>query len=1107
MAGLLLRVLGPVEAERDGEPVDLGGARQRSVVARLLVAGGQIVPAEVLVGQLWRSDLQPRALASLQAHVSHLRRALEPDRPPRAPATVLVSSPPGYALRAHTDAAEFARLVAAGDAEGDPAVAAAHFAEALRQWRGPAYAEFADAAWAEPEVARLTELRSATVEREAAARMDAGDTDAAVASLQAHLSGLPLREEAWRLLALALYRAGRQADALAALRDARRRLADELGVDPGPALRTLESDVLAHAPHLMPSARTPAAPPAAAVRPASPVRHRLVGRDDERELVATAAARARAAGRRQIALVAGDAGEGKTALLDTVTSELADDGWTVVGVRCPETDGAPSGWPWVAALRALADRIGPSDDALLAGWLTDSASVDAGDMASARFRVHGAAVRWLSDVAARTPLLVAVDDLHRADGETASLLLDLVEGLAGSPVLVVLGHRRESSAELTRVLGALARHEPVRVELGGLSPAAVAQLVAEVANTDVAPAEAAVVAERSGGNPFFVRELTRLLDAGAEATAVPDGVRDVVRHRLALLPARVDTVLHAAAAAGREVDLDVLLATVGGDGDADDLLDAVEAAVVSGLLVERGPDRVAFTHALVRDTLYDDLSAMRAARWHGRLAAALERLRPDAVTALAHHHGLAGSAHAAAASRYAVRAAELATSRFAHTEAAQWWQRAVAAHGIAAPDAIDERVRLHVGWIAAVQRMGDVPRARTMRADVLPTAAGLGDPELVADVVLACEAPSGWSARDQETPDEEFVAVVAATADALSGRPERRARLLAVLAQELEASADRRGYEASREALALARDTGEPGATAHALNARYLHTYRDGAEGLAEREAIGRELLELAVAHGYGHYEAAAHFVLLQVACAAPDLDEADRHAAALVSAADRFDAPLLGSIAAFYDAVRLVIVGDDTAAEAAYDEAAGRVGATGWWTELAQALRWLGVTGMKLASGTATDLSGPTGALFGMLPPAARAMTAEMYACTLLADDRGDEARRVLDDLDAAHGGPLPVRPNYLAPLIYGLRAEAGLGLGDRARIDDAYEHLLPFSGTVCGAWTASVCLGPTDTLLARLADARGDSAAAAVHAARAVEVARRVGNVRWAELAQRLR
>ncbi|SBT43443.1 AfsR/SARP family transcriptional regulator [Micromonospora auratinigra] len=242
-------VLGPVTAWDDtGAPRDVKGPRHRAVLARLIVARGRMVPVERLVDDLWTAP-PPGAVSALRTFVAALRRALEPDRRPREPARLLVTEGPGYALRATPDTVDAWRFESAlADAtDAAPRAALDRIDEALGWWRGPAYADFSDEPWAVTERSRLEQLRLTAIERRAEALLALGRPADVVPDLDAHISGHPWREDAWRLLALALYRAGRQRDALAVLRRARDLLREQLGVDPGPRLRQLETDLLRQA--------------------------------------------------------------------------------------------------------------------------------------------------------------------------------------------------------------------------------------------------------------------------------------------------------------------------------------------------------------------------------------------------------------------------------------------------------------------------------------------------------------------------------------------------------------------------------------------------------------------------------------------------------------------------------------------------------------------------------------------------------------------------------------------------------------------------------------------------------------------------------------------
>ncbi|WP_437583276.1 AfsR/SARP family transcriptional regulator [Paramicrobacterium sp. CJ85] len=250
-------VLGPMAAwDAAGDRARLRGPKHRAVLGRLIVARGRMVPVETLIDDLW-AEAPPRARGAVRTFVGDLRRALEPDRPPRAPSSVIVTEGAGYAMRVGEDAVDawrFERDVAAAR-RAEPLDAADLLSRALAEWRGPAYADFAEAQWALAERARLTELRLQAVEAHAEALLSLDRHADAVPVLDAHVTDHPWREDAWRLLAVALYRSGRQKDALDVARRARSRLADELGLDPSAPLARLEGQILAQSPELGPSAQ------------------------------------------------------------------------------------------------------------------------------------------------------------------------------------------------------------------------------------------------------------------------------------------------------------------------------------------------------------------------------------------------------------------------------------------------------------------------------------------------------------------------------------------------------------------------------------------------------------------------------------------------------------------------------------------------------------------------------------------------------------------------------------------------------------------------------------------------------------------------------------
>jgi DNA-binding SARP family transcriptional activator/tetratricopeptide (TPR) repeat protein len=251
-----LRGLGPTEAVVDSRLVDSGAPKQRALLALLASRVGRPVAVDLLLEELWAGSPPPAAVISLRSYVANLRRVLEPDRPPRAPATVLRTHAAGYLLDSRgvdVDVHRFNGHVTAGwEAWGrdDPQGALNEFEAALALWRGQPYVGVANAGWVVPEVTRLERLRLSAVEGRCAALLALGAHEVAVAELEGHVQAYPLHEHGCELLALALYRTGRQADALEVLRNTRMRLAAELGIDPGAALQRLERDILTQEPAL-----------------------------------------------------------------------------------------------------------------------------------------------------------------------------------------------------------------------------------------------------------------------------------------------------------------------------------------------------------------------------------------------------------------------------------------------------------------------------------------------------------------------------------------------------------------------------------------------------------------------------------------------------------------------------------------------------------------------------------------------------------------------------------------------------------------------------------------------------------------------------------------
>ena len=317
------RILGLLEVADGPRSIELRGSKLRTLLAVLLLHVNEVVSADALMEALW-GDLAPDSAANtLQGYVSQLRKALG--------AGAILTRSPGYVLNvpAETiDAVRFERMLKEGQdalAGDDPAVAAGILADALELWRGQALADFAFDSLAQVDIARLEELRLVATEHLVEADLALGRHDELVGRLRSLVENHPLRERLWSQLVLALYRSGRQAEALRALAEVRRRLGEELGIEPGVGLRRLEEDVLLQRPHL--DWRPPAAAVVEVPSNLPPPRSSFVGRQTEVDELD------KLLGSRQLLTVVGPGGVGKTRLAlevaGRVRSRFPDGVWVV----------------------------------------------------------------------------------------------------------------------------------------------------------------------------------------------------------------------------------------------------------------------------------------------------------------------------------------------------------------------------------------------------------------------------------------------------------------------------------------------------------------------------------------------------------------------------------------------------------------------------------------------------------------------------------------------------------------------------------------------------------------------------------------------------------
>jgi DNA-binding SARP family transcriptional activator len=505
MTAVRFAILGPVEVTAGGQPLGLGGPRARMVLARLIVAANHVVGAEALAGELWPDLEAGRAAANLQVRVAGLRRAFG-----RAGvADRLVTRAGGYLLVAgpgEVDAAAFDQLAARGRAllaGGDAAGAAESLAEALGLWRGPPLADIGDSDWARAEAARLGEARLAAVECHLQARLDCGQASELIAELEALTGEHRLRERLWALRMLALYRSGRQAEALAAYQQLRAILVEELGIEPSAELRELHQQILAQDLALAVVSPGPAAPvlsgPGRAVVPRELPADvsAFTGREvelAELDYLLPSRPEPGAPGPVVISAVAGTAGVGKTTLAVRWAHRVAGqfpDGQLYVNLR-----GYDPGQPVTPSqalagfLRALgvADADIPLGEAERAGRYR---SVAAGklllvvlDNAATEDQVRpllpGTGTAMVV-VTSRDSLagLVAVDGAHRLD-------LDLLpQDEAVALLRALIGPRADADPAATETLAGLCARLPlalrVAAELAAARPEApLAELVAEL---------------------------------------------------------------------------------------------------------------------------------------------------------------------------------------------------------------------------------------------------------------------------------------------------------------------------------------------------------------------------------------------------------------------------------------------------------------------------------------------------------------------------------------------------------------------------------------------------------------------------------------------------
>jgi DNA-binding SARP family transcriptional activator len=760
------RLLGRIEVAGAAASSSPPGAKERAILARLLLDAGRTVPADELLEAAWDGVPRDVAARSLAVRVANLRAFLEPGRDRGAPSSLLVREGVGYRLAVapeQVDAHRFERSVRSATTL-PPGAALEALDAALALWRGTPFGDLADAEWAVAEIRRLEDLKVQAEAARARALVELGRPLEAVPELRRLMAADPLREELACTLMLALYGAGRQVEALAVYRDLTGRLR-ELGLTPGEPVRTLERRILAHDATLAPAAAATAAP--------GPRRPAPVGREPQLAALRSALATA-VAGVRTGVMVRGEPGAGKSTLVDAFAREAAG---VAIGVgQCIGHRG--QGEPYMPVLDALGELArGPGGEGVVATlaqtaptWLVELPWLlgDGPDAEAVRQRAQGATrarmlremLEALDAIAAAAPLVLVLEDLHWADDSTLDLLAAVLRRREPAPLLVLGTYRPEGEppvAALVNDLGVRGLCDELAVPR--LSAAAVAAYLETRFPTAAAPDGLAdVLVQRTGGNPLFIRNLLdhwladgSLAEHGGKVrvtrtretleAGVPPTLHAHIRDQLDRLPEEDAEVLRAASVAGRDFSADTLAAALGRDRGAVEARCAELARRTPLIEVRDGGH--GFPHDLHREVLYELLPPDARARLHARvgshLADAYGAAAPDMAAELGFHF-LAGREPERAV-RFLRIAAQRAFGRNAHADGIRHLRSALEA--AAELGAGSERTRAEVellsslgqalvatgGWSAAEAEEA-LLRARSL-------AGRLSDNEPLVSVLLA----------------------------------------------------------------------------------------------------------------------------------------------------------------------------------------------------------------------------------------------------------------------------------------------------------------------------------------------------------------------------------
>ncbi len=816
----------------------------------------------------------------------------------------------------------------------------------------------------------------------------------------------------------------------------------------------------------------------------------FVGRVQDRAALAAAWERA-AAGDRQMLLIAGEPGIGKTRLISEVAAAAHRGGGTVLYGRCYEEALIPY-QPFVEALAGAGhDLTGMVPDTESAGLPNFVGALDGPH--NDRYLLFEAVVGVLAELADRAPLLLAIDDLHWADKPSLMLLQYLTRSAQRLPLLVLGAYRETDLARdhpLSDMLAELRSERAyTRMVLRGLDGDELADLVADRAGHDAPHEFVAALHAETEGNPFFTEEvLIHLTESGAlyqrdgrwvsdaraiDELGIPEGVREVIGRRLSRLTPSAERVLTTAAVIGREFSIR-LVQQVCGLG-TDETLDALEEAATRRLVAEvKGdPDRYSFTHALIRQTLYDETSTARRLRTHQQAGEALEVLHADDLephlSALAFHFSqLAFGGDADKALDYCRRAAQQARGLMAYEEEATHLRRAIVVLEMVNRSGSAEELELRLDLSDALSEATETTGQAREAAAAIELARELDDDHLFSRAVAAHPIA-------MEGAPANLIPLIEEALGRASSEP-TRARLLVLLAYFQGFSAE--VSEARRDAtIAEAIETAHrPGAEAARPGALMLQWMEVSLSPDLEQRRANVAALDRLIGDGAswkGRFSQARHSLML---CEG-DLAGLRAEATMMIEASERDHH--LRSFGLRLEVVLHLLQGriDEAEALAARCYESGRAASAGFWLNQFG----LHLFAIRREQGRLAEMEQPLRALLqrvGDEPFRGPAMGAGL-ALLLFEENRLDEARYQIDHL-VAQG---LYRRRVTGAIGVANMGEVAAALGDTALCAELYDRLRPFDGQCVVVTGPAYVNGAVARYLGLLAAACGHHDVAARH------------------------